>query len=306
MVIFSLGVGTEVTTCQAPSGVNLRSGPGTSYKVLTVLAPDTSAKITGKSGSWFKLEVEDGSVGWSYGRYLCEKDPLTEPTDPTPTDPTPTDPTDPTPAGCGEFASATARYVCSKDGNSRGKCAGGVPAVESCARGCLRRSSGDDSCMSTTGSWSCGGSYGTSKSTSGDYYTTSFGCWVDSSGTAHGDSGDNCIPACLSQARSSGLCQSGWSGKTCEQKVNWYIADSGRFGCLARVRLTNPKNGKAVVVVALDAGPACWVEAKVSKGIIDMSPPTAIYLFGTSSIGATEKQLVHAVEVDKSTPLGPI
>jgi len=123
---------------------------------------------------------------------------------------------------------------------------------------------------------------------------------------AHGDPGDNCIPACLAQAKSSGLCQSGWSGKTCEQKVNWYVADSGRFGCLQRIRITNPVNGKAVVAAVLDAGPACWVEAKVKKEILDMSPPTAIYLFGTSSIGATEKKAVQVVEVDASTPLGPI
>ncbi len=151
--------------------------------------------------------------------------------------------------------------------------------------------------------WSCTGSYGTKKASDGIYYTTSFGCWVDSKGVSHSDPGDNCIPACLSQAKSSGLCQSSWSGKTCEEKTNWYVADSGRFGCLQRLKLT--ANGKSVVVVVLDAGPACWVEAKVQKAILDMSPPTAIYLFGTSAIGATEKKAAKVVEVPASTPLGP-
>jgi hypothetical protein len=153
--------------------------------------------------------------------------------------------------------------------------------------------------------WSCPGSYGTTQASDGNYYVTSFGCWIDNNGVAHGDPGDNCIPACLSEARATGLCASGWSGKTCEQQVKWYVADSGRFGCLQRLRVTNPANGKKVVVVALDAGPACWVEAKVSKAILDMSPPTAIYLFGTSAISATERELVHVVEVSSSTSLGP-
>jgi hypothetical protein len=155
------------------------------------------------------------------------------------------------------------------------------------------------------GPWSCTGSYGTKKASNGTYYTTSFGCWRDSSGS-HGDPGDNCIPACLSQARSSGLCSSGASGRSCEEKVAWYVADSGRFGCLKRLRITNPKNGKAVVAVALDAGPACWVEAKVKKEVLDLSVPVAKHLFGTASIAATEKQLVIVVEVSSSTPLGPL
>jgi hypothetical protein len=210
------------------------------------------------------------------------------------------------PAGCGEFAGAT-RFTCSKDGNSRGKCVGGVPTVESCANGCLRKKApADDVCMGTTTSWSCSGSYGTTKAENGDYYITVFGCWVDSKGVPHGDPGDNCIPACLSQAKSSGLCQGSWSGKTCEEKTGYYTADSGRFGCLQRLRITNPANGKRVIAVALDAGPACWVENNVKKAILDVSAPVALHLFGGSSYGASEKKLVHVVEVDNATPLGPL
>jgi hypothetical protein len=158
----------------------------------------------------------------------------------------------------------------------------------------------------SSATWSCNGSYGKLKAQSGDYFVTSFGCWVDSSGNAHGDSGDNCLPACLSQARAAGLCKSSWSGKTCEQQLNWYTADSGRFGCLQRLRITNPSNGKQVIAITLDAGPACWVEAKVSKEILDVSGAVATYLFGTTAIGPTERKLVHVVEVGSSVPLGPV
>jgi hypothetical protein len=207
---------------------------------------------------------------------------------------------------CGEFAGATTRYVCSKDGNSRGKCVAGALAGESCARGCLRnKAPTEDVCMGTTTTWSCTAVQGTVKAQDGDYYLTSFGCWTDSSGVTHGDAGDNCIPGCLSTAKTAGVCQSAWTGKQCEEKVNYYTANNGRFPCLQRVRISNPKNGKRVVAVVLDGGPACWVEQKVSKALLDASTPVALHLFGAAQ-GWSDKALVHVVEVDNSTPLGPV
>jgi hypothetical protein len=138
----------------------------------------------------------------------------------------------------------------------------------------------------------------------GQYYGTAFGCWTDAQGGTHQDPGDNCIPSCLSQAKSSGLC-AGMSGPVCEETVQWFAADAARFGCLARLKVTNPKNGKAVVVVALDYGPSCTVEKSVSHAVIDLSYPANQYLFG-SAMGAVDKALVHVDEVDASTPLGPI
>ena len=209
-----------------------------------------------------------------------------------------------TPAtGCGEFTAA-ADFVCAKDGRSRGRCAAGVAEVEACALGCLRVAGGPDQCMAAGWTWSCPGSYGKTKAADGDYYLTSFGCWTDASGVVHTDPGDNCIPGCLSKARSAGICSPSDDGPTCEEHVNWYVADSGRFGCLARVRVTNPASGKSVIALVLDAGPACWVEAKVSHAALDASPPVNKYLFGGDR-GITDKALVHVVEVDPATSLGP-
>jgi len=158
--------------------------------------------------------------------------------------------------------------------------------------------------MGTTTTWSCPGSYGTKKAENGDYYLTAFGCWVDAAGTAHGDSGDNCIPSCLAQAKAAGLCNTGDTGKQCEQRVTWYTADAARFGCLARVRITNPANGKSVVAVALDYGPSCSrVEDTVSKAVLDASGRVDRALFGADQ-GVSDRSLVHVVEVDPSTPLG--
>ena len=108
-----------------------------------------------------------------------------------------------------------------------------------------------------------------------------------------------------SQAQKKGICAAADTGRACEEKVNWYTADGARFGCLARLRVTNPANGKAVVALALDYGPGCSGEARVSKAVLDSSSPVDRYLFGADQ-GASDRALVHVVEVDDSTPLGPV
>jgi hypothetical protein len=159
--------------------------------------------------------------------------------------------------------------------------------------------------VSTATNFSCSGSYGKVPVDDGNYYITSFGCYVDASGNVQTDPGDNCIPSCLSQAQKAGLCPAGSSGPACEESVNWYTADGARFGCLARLRVTNPANGKAVVAVALDFGPACSVENGVSHAVLDTSGRIDDYLFGGPQ-GSTDRSLVHVVQVDDATPLGPI
>jgi hypothetical protein len=64
-------------------------------------------------------------------------------------------------------------------------------------------------------------------------------------------------PDCFEQAKAAGLCNPDDSGPDCEKRVNWYTADVARFGCLARLRITDPSTGKSVIAVALDNGPSC-------------------------------------------------
>jgi hypothetical protein len=206
-------------------------------------------------------------------------------------------------ADCGAYAGKT-QYTCAPDGNGRGRCSGGSLDYEACPRGCLVVEGLDDVCMGSDAQWSCNGPYGTSKMANGDYYGTAFGCWTDGNGNPQSDPGDNCIPACLNAAQQGGLC-AGQSGPDCERSVGWFAADAARFGCLARLRVTNPANGKAVVVVALDLGPSCKVEASVSHAAVDLSYPANDYLFGGAQ-GISDKAAVHVVEVDPATPLGPV
>ena len=201
-------------------------------------------------------------------------------------------------------SSQTASWTCSADGTERERCVSGTLETEPCPRGCLRPPPGTEaSCLSTSGTASCTGSWGTTKSTSGDYFVTAFGCWLDAQGGIHTDRGDNCIPTCFSQAKASGLCNASDTGPQCEERVTWYTADAARFGCLARVRIT--ANGKSVVAVALDYGPSCSVENGVNFPVLDASGRIDRLLFGSDQ-GASDRSLVHVVEVDPSTPLGPV
>ncbi|MCC6746976.1 MAG: hypothetical protein IT371_04910 [Deltaproteobacteria bacterium] len=204
---------------------------------------------------------------------------------------------------CGEFDGAT-RFTCAKDGWSRGKCVAGKGTVEKCERGCLRKKAPDDDvCMGTTDNWSCTAVQGTSKAENGDYYITYFGCWVDDKGVSHKDPNDNCLPGCFNQAKAAGLCQSSWTGQQCEEKTVWFTANNGRFPCLSRLRIINPANGRKVIAVVLDGGPACTAEKKIGRAMLDTSAPVFNYLFENGKTWST-KVSVHVVEVDGKTPLG--
>lgn len=209
-------------------------------------------------------------------------------------------------AGCGEFAGDTTP-TCSGDGDSLGVCSNGTANATACPNGCLHEPAPQPSiCMGTSPTnFSCTGSYGTVAVDDGNYYLTSFGCYVDANGNVQTDPGDNCIPSCLSKAIQAGLCPPGSSGPSCEEAINWFTADGARFGCLARLRVTNPANGKAVIAVALDYGPGCSGENGVNHAVLDASGRIDDYLFGGPE-GASDRATVHVVQVDDSYALGPI
>jgi len=101
------------------------------------------------------------------------------------------------------------------------------------------------------------------------------------------------------------VCLPGETGKQCEERVTWFTADAARFGCLTKLKVTNPANGKSVVAIALDFGPSCTlVEDKVQKGVLDASGRVDRQLFGSDQ-GFQDRSLVHVTEVPASTPLGP-
>jgi len=61
-----------------PRGDNflaLRAGPGTAYRMLRRLGPGTIVTVTERRGDWLKVELEDGSTGWVFGKYVLAGSP---------------------------------------------------------------------------------------------------------------------------------------------------------------------------------------------------------------------------------------
>lgn len=151
--------------------------------------------------------------------------------------------------------------------------------------------------------WSCTGLTSSKKPTDSRYYITSFGCWTDSKGNERGDGADNCHPSCEAEARS--ICGNGKSWDDCERAIRWYTADSDRFGCGARLKVTNPKNGKSVIVASIDRGPNCSIEKQVQHAVLDLSYEASIYLHGEQK-NAKERAAVVVETVSSNTKLGPV
>lgn len=135
------------------------------------------------------------------------------------------------------------------------------------------------------------------------YATSWFGCYRKADGTIYKDPSDNCLFACGSK----GLCAAGLSGPECEATLKWFAADSDRYGCGSRIRLTNCLNGKAVVLATLDRGPNCnTIEKSYGAPVLDMSYPAMIHLFDGKVYGGGDKKRVIVEKVDITTPLGPV
>jgi hypothetical protein len=149
----------------------------------------------------------------------------------------------------------------------------------------------------------CTGLFNKNPSPTGAYYATDFGC---SSNPYFTDPGDTCGSAsCIQSAYDDGVCSSGQSKADCQRAVNWYSVGGASYGCGARLQVTNPANGKSVVVMVLDDGPSCTVENDANFWVLDVSYPTIVYLFGSEQ-GWGDHARIDAVVVDSSTPLGPV
>ena len=50
--------------------LSLRTGPGTGYREILRMGPDTIVTVVESSGDWRHIELEDGTDGWAFGRYI--------------------------------------------------------------------------------------------------------------------------------------------------------------------------------------------------------------------------------------------
>ena len=80
MVVFTLGQApaeAREAVVQGNGGVNLRSGPGTSFELVGSAAPGARLPVLETSGQWVKVRLADGKSGWVAG-WLVEVGQVTQ------------------------------------------------------------------------------------------------------------------------------------------------------------------------------------------------------------------------------------
>jgi len=85
----------------------------------------------------------------------------------------------------------------------------------------------------------------------------------------------------------------------------YYAADSQRWPCGTKLRITNPANGRTVIAQVADEGPALYVEQRAGGSVLDASPLVSEHLFDSASSGWEDHRGVYVQVADPSTPLGP-
>lgn len=83
------------TTQVVWDSVNLRKGPGTSYKIVGNVKKGTSLKILEVNGDWLRIRLEDGSNAW-VSKLATSEAPKSSPS-PSPSPPPPTTSIQPAP-----------------------------------------------------------------------------------------------------------------------------------------------------------------------------------------------------------------
>ena len=61
---------TKYVKIKCNSRLNVKSGPGTSYKVKTTVGNKTVHKLLEKSKNWYKIQLSNGISGWVYSSYV--------------------------------------------------------------------------------------------------------------------------------------------------------------------------------------------------------------------------------------------
>jgi len=71
-IIDSSGVPGAGTAVVISNGLNVRSGPGTNYSILTGVYYGTTLDVIGRNadGTWLKIQTPSGIVGWVYSAYV--------------------------------------------------------------------------------------------------------------------------------------------------------------------------------------------------------------------------------------------
>ena len=70
MVPYASGPAKYTVYSPSDGYLNLRTGPGTSYAIITRMYNGTWVEILERSGNWVRVFHEYGDEGWAHSRYL--------------------------------------------------------------------------------------------------------------------------------------------------------------------------------------------------------------------------------------------
>jgi len=126
----------------------------------------------------------------------------------------------------------------------------------------------------------------------------------------------NCKSSCCTYIPSDGsyyltsFCDSSVAcGGSCGNCKGWYATSAMRFGCNKQLKCS--KSGyDSVTLKVIDSGPACWVEEKAGRSIIDASYSTCQHFAGSNSCGWSDRisitcAVVSAKAMVDDSMLGP-
>ncbi len=63
----------DATVINAPNGLNVRSGPGTNYKIIGSVYNGNIVRVTHTDGAWRRINWSGGKTAWVHGAYLAKK-----------------------------------------------------------------------------------------------------------------------------------------------------------------------------------------------------------------------------------------
>lgn len=67
---FSMAHAEASQVAVTASALNVRSGPGTHYRIITQVQKGTRLTVQKQQGGWLLVRLPNGHTGWVYGQYV--------------------------------------------------------------------------------------------------------------------------------------------------------------------------------------------------------------------------------------------
>jgi SH3 domain protein len=77
LILFTVFLAGQVSAKYISDNLKItaRTGPGTDYKIITMLQADQEVKVLKTSGGWSQIQLAEGEFGWVLSRFLTSDEP---------------------------------------------------------------------------------------------------------------------------------------------------------------------------------------------------------------------------------------